>query len=139
MAVRVVLDSGYATTGSAPMTQPNAVAHNSPDPYTPTDCHVCGRHAQGVGFEPKRKGEEPRWLCAECLLIIEDIARVRRFDPYELKARAGGMEAAGSFIEAHGPDLSEYTEEQALMLCGVIWKGCADEMRRLIRSGDAPF
>lgn len=108
-------------------------------PHTPADCHVCGMHAQGVGFEPKRKGEEPRWLCGECLLIIEDIRRMKRPDPYELKARAGGMEAAGPLVEQWGSDLGEWDEEQVLQFCGTIWKGCAAEMRRLIREGEAPF
>jgi hypothetical protein len=107
--------------------------------HDPADCHVCGRHAQGVGLEPARKGQEPRWLCAECLLIVDRIRMVKRFDPYELKARVGGMNAGGALIEEYGPDLSDWTEEQVLIFVGAVWKGCADEMRRLIREGEAPF
>jgi len=49
------------------------------------------------------------------------------------------MEAAGALIEEWGGDLSEYTEEQALMLCGAIWKGTCDRLRELVRSDGAPF
>lgn len=105
--------------------------------HDPASCHVCGMHATGIGLSQPRG--EPRWLCVECALIVDRVREVRRMDPYELKARAGGMEAAGPLIEEFGGDLSEYTEEQALMLCGAIWKGCADEMRRLVREGEAPF
>jgi hypothetical protein len=106
------------------------------DNHDPADCHVCGKHAVGIGIG---NAKDPRYLCTECLLILERIKEVRRFDPYELKAREGGMEAAGDFIAANGSDLGEYTEEQALMLCGVIWKGCADRIRSLIRNSEAPF
>lgn len=104
---------------------------------TPAVCHCCGRHAVGVGigFEPK----EPKWLCQECILILEQIKRVRRFDPYELQARIGGMEAAGPLVDEFGSDLGEWTEEQVLMFVGAIWKGCADRLREVIARGEAPF
>lgn len=110
------------------------------DDTTPSACHVCGRRATGIGIgfsSPRDK--DPRWLCTECALILEHIRNVKRMDPYELRARAGGMEAAAPLIEEWGTDLGEYTEEQALRLCGAIWKGCADELRRLIRDGEAPW
>lgn len=105
---------------------------------TPTCCHVCGTRAEGAGIGNPLKGD-PRFLCTECLLIIKQIKETRRFDPYEQKARAGGMDAAGPFIEAYGGDLSEYTEEQALQLCGAIWRGCADRLHQLLKDGEAPF
>lgn len=106
----------------------------------PSACHFCGERASGVGVgftSPRDK--DPKWVCVACSLMLEDFRRVRRIDPYSLKAREGGMEAAGAYIERYGADLSEYTEEQALMLCGAIWKGCADRLRALVRNGDAPF
>lgn len=106
----------------------------------PNVCHVCGFTGCGIGIGfTHSRDNDPRWLCADCSLLIEDIKKVKRLDAYELKARAGGMDAAGEFIEANGADLSAYTEEQALMLVGVIWKGCASRMRELLREGSAPF
>lgn len=113
-----------------------AVVH---DNHTPADCHLCHRHAIGIGIGfTNRNDTDPRWLCAECALIIEDIRRIKRMDAYELRARAGGMEAAGPLVEEFGADLGEWSEEQVLMFCGAIWEGCALELRRLIRT-EAPF
>ena len=113
------------------MTQPNYT-------HDPADCHVCGMHATGIGLSGRRP-EDTRWLCVECALIVDRVRDVRRMDPYELKARAGGMEAAGPLVEEWGSDLGEWSEEQVLRFCGTVWKGCADRIRELIRQGDAPF
>lgn len=105
--------------------------------HDPADCHVCGMHAIGIGFSA-RNPEDVRWLCAECSLILDDIKRIKRMDAYELRARSGGMDAAGPLVEEWGADLGEWSEEQVLQFCGVVWKGCANELRRLIRT-EAPF
>ena len=105
--------------------------------HEPADCHVCGRHAIGVGFS--QRGVDNKWLCAECVDILEHIHSRRRFDAYELKAREGGMEAAGPLVEEYGSDLAEWSEEQVLTFCGTVWRGCADRIRKLIKEGDAPF
>ena len=113
---------------------------NSPADHDPADCSVCGFHATGIGLGLASKNDkDPRWLCVECIGIIEDLRKVRRMDPYELKARAGGMNAAGPMVAEFGTDLSEWDEEQVLMFCGAIWKGCATELRRLVRMGEAPW
>ncbi|MFU0504139.1 DUF6511 domain-containing protein [Pseudaminobacter sp. NGMCC 1.201702] len=111
---------------------------NASTQHDPAECHVCGRHAIGIGFAG-RKPEDTRWLCAECALIVEDIKKVKRMDAFELRAREGGVEAAADVIAAYGTELSEYTDEQAAMLAGAIWKGCAARLRELIREGEAPF
>lgn len=103
--------------------------------HDPSACHVCGRHAIGISAHDN----PPRWLCRECVDIIEHIRSVKRLDAYELKARSGGMEAAGAVIERYGTDLGAYEESQALELCGAIWRGCADELRRIIVTDEAPF
>lgn len=103
---------------------------------TPAVCNCCGRHAIGIGIGD---GKEPRYLCQECVILVEQLKRVRRFDPYELEARLGGMEAAGPLVDEFGSDLAEWSEEQVLMFCGAIWKGCADRLREVIRKGEAPF
>src|SRR3546814_4009843 len=103
----------------------------------PDACHGCGRHAVGMGIH-HRDGN--RWLCKECVEIVEYVRSAKRLDAYELKARAGGVDAAGKYLQELGKtDLAEFEEEEAAMLCGRIWKGCADELRRLIRDGSAPF
>ena len=75
----------------------------------------------------------------DCVPIAEDIRRVRRPDAYKLKARRGGVEAAASLLEEFGTELSEWTEEQADMLAGVMWDGCSRRLRELVRNNDAPF
>jgi hypothetical protein len=103
-------------------------------------CHVCGFTGCGVGIGfTHSRDKDPKWLCVECALIIEDIKKVKRMDAYELRAREGGVEAAAQVIEAYGTCLDEYTDEQAAMLAGAIWKGCAARLRELIRGEGAPF
>lgn len=112
----------------------------APQTAAPNVCHVCGFTGCGIGLgftTPRDK--DPRWLCAECALIVEDIKKIKRMDAYSLKAREGGVEAAASVIEAYGTHLEDYTDEQAAMLAGAIWKGCAARLRELVRNNDAPF
>ncbi|RWN51411.1 MAG: hypothetical protein EOS04_24380 [Mesorhizobium sp.] len=110
------------------------------DEHTPADCHFCGKHAIGIGIGfTSQRDKDPKWLCAECGLILEDFKRIKRVDAYELRARQGGMDAAGPLVEEWGADLSEWTEEQVLMFCGRIWDGCAAELRRLVREQAVPF
>lgn len=97
----------------------------------PTTC-LCGRQATGVAV-----GDH--WICPECMPIMEYVKSVRRPTMYELKARAGGMEAAAPFVEEFGPDLSKWDEEQVLMFVGACWRGTADRIRQLIKDGDAPW
>lgn len=122
--------------------QPAALPATAARPdLDPADCHVCGKHAVGVGIGFASRGDnDPRWLCDECIAIIEDIRKIRRLDPYEMKAREGGMNAAGDYIEEIGKtDFAEFEPDQVLTMCGRIWDGCAKELRRLIRAGEAPF
>ncbi|QWY83280.1 hypothetical protein [Rhizobium phage RHph_X2_25] len=104
---------------------------------TPSICACCGRHSKGIGLG-KAPGDE-RYLCGECILLIEQIRAVKRWDIYELQARKGGMDAAACLVEEFGPSLDEWTEEQVLIFCGAIWRGCADRLHQLLRDGEAPF
>lgn len=73
-------------------------------------------------------------------MSIDDLSRVKRPSAYEIKARLGGMEAAGEYLRQLGKtDLAEFEEDEALMFCGAVWKGCADRLRELVRSDAAPF
>lgn len=72
-------------------------------------------------------------------MAFDDLSRIKRPTAYELKAREGGMEAAGPLVQEYGSDLSQWEEDQVLMFCGAIWRGCADRLRELVRNDDAPF
>lgn len=106
----------------------------------PADCWFCGDRACGIGMGfTTSRDKDPKWLCVECTFMIDDIRRMKRPDAYKLKARRGGVLAAAPLIEAYGTDLSEWSEEQADMLAGAMWDGCAAELRRLVRDASAPF
>lgn len=101
-----------------------------------TTCHVCSRHAIGMGLS-----NPTRWLCQECVLLVERIKEVRRFDPYELKALDGAVDAVGEYIESIGgkTELSDFDELEQRMLCKAVVRGFGDRLRSLIKEGDAPF
>lgn len=105
----------------------------------PTTCRCCGRHALGIGIGGPNR--DPGYLCGECILLIEEIKRVRRMDPYELAALDGGVDAVGEYIASIGglTELAEFDELQQRMLVKAAWNGCADRLRELIRKGDIPF
>ncbi|MDO3431168.1 DUF6511 domain-containing protein [Rhizobium sp. CBN3] len=108
----------------------------------PTTCRCCGRHAIGMGISRMAKStDDPGYLCGECILLIEEIKRVRRMDPYELAALDGGVDAVGEYIDSIGglTELAEFDELQQRMLVKAAWQGCADRLRELIRKGDLPF
>jgi len=106
----------------------------------PNVCHICGFTGCGIGIGfTSPRDNDPRWLCTDCTMLIEDIKKVKRMTAYEMRAREGGVEAAAPVIAAYGSRLEEYTDEQAAELAGVIWAGCAKRLREIIRSGDAPF
>lgn len=121
-------------------TLPTSAASQVAAPASNDICHVCGFTGCGIGLgftTPRDK--DPRWLCISCAAMVEDIKKVKRMDIYEMRAREGGVEAAADVIAAYGTELSEYTDEQAAMLAGAIWKGCAARLRELVRGNDAPF
>lgn len=108
--------------------------------HDPANCHICGRHALGIGLEPPRKGEQPRWLCAECLPLLEYIKSVRRLDPYEIKAIEMAGDKAGALLDGWGKtDLAEMDEGEWREFCKTLCLGFGESMRRLIRDGEAPF
>ncbi|MER9911683.1 DUF6511 domain-containing protein [Mesorhizobium sp. M0050] len=108
--------------------------------HDPSTCHVCQRHAIGVGLEPARKGEPPRYLCAQCLDILEHIAATKRFDTYELKALDGAVDAVGDYISSIDgkTELADYDEVEQRMLCKAAVQGFGDRLRHIIKT-DVPF
>ncbi|MBZ9888102.1 hypothetical protein LB559_09135 [Mesorhizobium sp. BR1-1-3] len=107
--------------------------------HDPSSCHVCQRHAIGVGLEPQRKGEPPRYLCAQCLDILEYVHSVRRMDPYEVKAIALVDDLAGEFCGAlEKTDMAEMSDEERRALWKCVVVGFGDSIRKLVRE-EMPF
>lgn len=103
----------------------------------PTVCHVCGRHAQGVGIG-KLPGD-PRYLCSECLLLIERIRSVRRFDPYEERALNGAVDAVGDYVSTiNKTELADFDEIERRGLVRAAVVGFGDSLRRVLEEG-IPF
>lgn len=105
---------------------------------TPTTCSVCQRHAIGIGIGD---GKDPRYLCGECVRLIEHIKRIERFDHYEMAALEGAVDAVGNYIASIGnkTELADFDELEQRMLCKEVVKGFGNELRRLIEIGEAPF
>lgn len=115
-----------------------------PIDHNPATCHVCQRHAIGIGLHHRPTNINDngiRWLCAECALLAESLQNVKRFDAYELKALDGAVDAVGDFIDTIGGkvDLGEYDELERRMLCKAAVQGFGDRLRKLIRDGEAPW
>ena len=97
-------------------------------------CHFCqSRRAIGVGLD-----KPLRWLCAECAPLAEYIKTVRRFDPYEIKALDAVDERAGEYCAELGrTDMACMSEEERRLLWRRVVQGFGDEVRRLLRDGEA--
>lgn len=105
----------------------------------PTTCHCCGRHAQGIGIG--RLPGDPRYLCRECVTLIERIRSVRRFDPYEEKALEGAVDAVGDYIASIDgkTDLGDFDEAERRGLVRAAVVGFGDSLRSILENGIAPF
>ncbi len=107
------------------------------DQGNPTICHCCGRRAIGIGMAPKG---DPQYVCGECVLLVEELRKVRRLDVYELAALDGAVDAMGDYINAKGlTDLQFYDELDQRLLAKAAVMGFADRLRKLLRDGAAPF
>lgn len=103
----------------------------------PTVCHCCGRRAIGIGIAPKG---DPAYVCGECILLVEELRKVRRLDLYELAALDGAVDAMGDYINEKGlTDLQFYDELDQRLLAKAAVMGFADRLRKLLRDGSAPF
>jgi hypothetical protein len=105
----------------------------------PTVCHCCGRRSIGIGVGGP-KGD-PQYVCGECILLVEELRKVRRMDIYELAALDGAVDAMGDYIESKGnlTDLAHYDELDQRLLAKAAVMGFADRLRKLLRDGVSPF
>lgn len=107
----------------------------------PTTCHICstGRAIGiGIGFTSNRD-KDPRWLCAQCSLIIEDIRRIKRMDAYEMAALEKVDEIAGEYCAGvEQTDMAEMDELTRRMLWKTVVQGYSNALRAEIREG-MPF
>lgn len=110
------------------------------DPATrfPTTCYACARHATGIGIGDPSRGD-PRYLCEECVLLIETVKTIRSWSPLERAAVSRAVDAVGPFVQRHGSDLAEWEEETAEDFIRAIWGACADGLRAVIRDREVPF
>lgn len=115
--------------------------HTCDEDGSPTLCHFCCvRRANGVGIGYQHKGDkDPKFLCTECMPLLDVIKSIRRFDTYELRAIDGAMAEVGEFLGERGiTDLALLDELDARMLCKRVVVAFGDELRRLLRS-ESPF
>lgn len=107
----------------------------------PTTCHICQTNRAigiGIGFTSNRD-KDPRWLCAQCSLIIEDIKRIKRMDAYELAALEKVDEIAGEYCAGvEQTDMAEMDELTRRMLWKTVVQGYGNALRAEIREG-VPF
>lgn len=104
----------------------------------PTTCHCCGRHAVGIGIGDPVRGD-PKYLCEECVLLVETVKSIRSWNGYERAAITRAVDAVGPFVQRHGTDLAEWEEETAEEFIRAIWLACADGLRGVIRDREVPF
>lgn len=108
--------------------------------HEPTTCHVCGVGRAigiGIGFTSNRD-KDPKWLCAPCSLMIEDIRRIKRMDAYEHKALDKVDEIAGEYAADHGTDMAAMDDLTRRMLWKTVVQGYGAALRDAIRN-QAPF
>lgn len=107
--------------------------------HGPDVCHICCNRATGVGIGfTHSRDKDPRWICTECSLIIEDIRRIKRMDAYEHAALDKVDDIAGDYAAEHGTDMAEYDDLTRRMLWKTVVQGYSNALRDAIRKG-APF
>lgn len=108
-----------------------------PKSHTPANCFVCNRRATGMGAGD---GRDPKWLCAECLLMVRDIKAVKNFDGYETNAVTDCVNALGRHLEGLGKtDLADFDDFEARLAVECVIREFGDSLRRQIRENRAPF
>lgn len=104
-----------------------------PTSREPEVCHCCGRSAHGVATGPR--GD--RWLCKECIPLLEYVRDVRRWDIYELRAIDAVDAATSDFAAEHGTDMAAYDDDTRRALWRLVCRSHQDGIRRALKEG--PF
>src|SRR5690349_6383505 len=105
--------------------------------HDPDACHVCGRHALGNGVG---KHPDNRWLCAECLPLLEYVKDIRRWDAYEIKASELAGNDAGAYADSIGKtDMALMDDVEWMTFRNTMIRGFGKHIRYLIRNSEAPF
>lgn len=108
------------------------------DSRDPTTCFVCARHAHGIGLGAFKS--DPQYLCVECMMLLDEVSKVRSFDPYERKAIDMAGEKAGAYLDSIDKfDLSALSEDEWNVFLRNVIGGFADSLRKVIKDGEAPF
>lgn len=115
-----------------------------PPPFRdPGACHVCRRMSDGLGLGPPegdKWNKNPRWVCADCVAVGKELRIVRKFDPYELRARADAGEKAGEMLDTVGKtDLAELSAEEWQRFLTTIIHEFGESLRRQVADLRAPF
>lgn len=103
----------------------------------PAVCWCCGQHAVGTGIgEKKFNRGDFRWLCTECIPLIENLKQTAfaRLDILELEALNGGVDAVGDYLEQIGiTDLALMDELDARLIVKAAWQGSVKRLRQLVK------
>lgn len=105
--------------------------------HDPADCHLCSNqaHGIGVGFTSQRD-KDPKWVCVDCSLLLEDFRRVKRMDAYQVKALEMVDEIAGDYCGNLGKtDMADMDELERRMLWKAVVNGYGASLRKLVREG----
>lgn len=125
-----------ATAAAYPMT-PTVDASG-----TPTCCNICGRRSWAIGVGSANHkavlSGDPRYLCGECVLIVEHIRKVKRWDVFELAALDHAVEAIGDYVASIGiTELAAFDDLNQRMLAKAAIIGFGDGMRKVLQ--EVPF
>lgn len=107
------------------------------DGDAPGVCWCCGQRATGIGVGAKKWNRgDFRWLCDECVPLIEKLKETAfsRLEILELEALNGGVDAVGDYIETKGiTDLAYMDELDARLIVKAAWQGSVKRLRELIK------
>jgi hypothetical protein len=115
--------------------EPTSIGPN----HTPATCYLCGRHAVGLGLGSARNSDDPRWLCALCAMLCDQIRAVSKFDTYEDNALGKAIDMVGHLVERNGSDLADWSERQVREFVTMLILSFGEAIREQVRTKEVPF